>query len=121
MKATISAIWTPYKLLEELYQYFNDFAQKAIRKENECWLEINDNPIPWYSYFINRNMPLTTILDLYTDETTQVPYQIVMHFRYILISRNPPQDFLRLENTGHLKQQIKSGLKAVGFVQLRPD
>lgn len=46
-KVSISAIWTPYKLLEELYQYFNDFAQKALRRENECWLEMNGNAIPW--------------------------------------------------------------------------
>lgn len=46
-KVTISAIWTPYRLLEELHQYFNDFAQKALRRENECWLELNGTAIPW--------------------------------------------------------------------------
>ena len=46
-QVSISAIWTPYKLLEELHSYFNDFAQKALRRENEIWLEMNGSAIPW--------------------------------------------------------------------------
>lgn len=71
----VSAVWTPYKLLEELHAYFNDFAQKALRRENEIWLEMNGHAVPW-------TMPLSAAVDMFTERDTPVPYTVVLHFRY---------------------------------------
>ena len=116
-QVTISAAWTPYKLMEELHHYFNNFAQNAFRSADESWLEMDGKPVPWYRH-VTRTMPVSAILDMFAYDL-QVPYTVVLHLRYATLSRNPPADFLKLENQSQLKQMIKSGLKAV--VRVSPD
>lgn len=52
-------------------------------------------------------MPLSAIIDMFTDESTPVPYTIILH------TMNPPKDFFVLENMAQMKMYLKNGLKSV--------
>lgn len=97
----MNLVWTPYSLLGELEKYFEGISQKASRGGR--WLEMDSSPrvaVPW-------NMPMSTVIDMFTDENTRIPYAMTLHLR------NPPDKFVPIETMETLKNKLKNSLKAV--------
>ena len=94
MQANLS----PYVYLEEVQNYFENFSQKATKRE--YWLEFNGNPLSW-------DHTLGTIIDLFSTESDIIPFNFIFHLR------NCPSDILKLENMSQIKSRFLHSLKDV--------
>lgn len=93
---------SPYIYVAELEAYFDKFSQHA--QAREYWLETSGNALQY-------DLPLGVSLDLATEAKLDLtaPVDMVLHLK------NPPHDFVPLQNKNQIKSRLLNSLKDVGF------